>query len=635
MRKPAVLAVVTLITLAWLPQGALANSVAASWTTHGPDGGSVASFAIDPSRPRTVYAGTLYDGVFKSTDGATSWTPARAGLPPEFVQSLAVDPTNPGTLYAALSASGVYRSIDGGAHWAVANQGLTDLFENAVAIDPSHTSTVYLGARAGLFISRDGAATWTAAPFPAPYVTALAVDAASGAVWAGTLNDGLYRSKDGGLTWAVQRHEPDSSIRALALDPSNPSTVYAATYHDGVVKTTDSGHSWAVIDQGLPPYPHVYSISISQSHPASLAVGLIDGVYTTSDGGAAWALAGNVPIAPFSAVAIDPVTSTTLYAGTCGDGCANAGTGGVFRSTDGGSAWDQTNRGLVASILYSLAPAPSSPGTLYAGLGTDVAKTTDEGGHWAITPASYGKWGALAVDPTSSLTAYAGAGYVFKTVDGGGSWSFAGSGLPGGAVVALAIDPAGPATVWAGTNQSATFVSMDGGGHWVARNNGFPPGTGVISLAIDPADTSAIFAGTAQHGLYETTNGGATWGKLSLSPSEVFGLAIDPVTTSTIFAAASGGIYRSTDGGATWRKVLSNAFAAVAVAVDPANASEVIASTTGPRGGVFLSTDGGTTWSRFDRGIYDPFDVVALAFDQDGSRVHAATQGGVYDIRPG
>src|SRR5947209_681963 len=66
MRKPAALAVVTLITLAWLPQGALANSVAASWTTHGPDGGSVASFAIDPSRPRTVYAGTLYDGVFKS-----------------------------------------------------------------------------------------------------------------------------------------------------------------------------------------------------------------------------------------------------------------------------------------------------------------------------------------------------------------------------------------------------------------------------------------------------------------------------------------------------------------------------------------------------------------------------------------
>jgi len=176
---------------------------------------------------------------------------------------------------------------------------------------------------------------------------------------------------------------------------------------------------------------------------------------------------------------------------------------------------------------------------------------------------------------------------------------------------------------------------MDGGGHWVARNNGFPPGTGVISLAIDPADTSAIFAGTAQHGLYETTNGGATWGKLSLAPSEVFGLAIDPVTTSTIFAAASGGIYRSTDGGATWGKVLSNAFAGVAVAVDPANASEVIASTTGPRGGVFLSTDGGTMWSRFDRGIYDPFDVVALAFDQDGSRVHAATPGGVYDIMSG
>ncbi len=106
--------------------------------------------------------------------------------------------------------------------------------------------------------------------------------------------------------------------------------------------------------------------------------------------------------------------------------------------------------------------------------------------------------------------------------------------------MALAIDPAVPATVWAGANQSATFLSTDGGGHWVARNNGFPPGTGVISLAIDPTDTSRIFAGTAQHGLYETTNGGAAWGKLSLSPSEVFGLAIDPVTTSTIFATLPG-----------------------------------------------------------------------------------------------
>src|SRR6478752_4298419 len=80
----------------------------AKWTSLGPDGGWITALVIDPDDPATIYAGTRHNGVFKTTDGGTTWNSASAGLPDPWVWDLAIDPQNTDTLYVSLD-SGVFK----------------------------------------------------------------------------------------------------------------------------------------------------------------------------------------------------------------------------------------------------------------------------------------------------------------------------------------------------------------------------------------------------------------------------------------------------------------------------------------------------------------------------------------------
>src|SRR5438874_32924 len=95
-----------------------------SWTSIGPQGGSIKALAIDPMTPATLYAGTNA-GVFKSTDGGGSWSAINTSLPSvKYVLALAIDPLTPATLYAGIDIYGVFKSTDGGGSWSAVNTGL-------------------------------------------------------------------------------------------------------------------------------------------------------------------------------------------------------------------------------------------------------------------------------------------------------------------------------------------------------------------------------------------------------------------------------------------------------------------------------------------------------------------------------
>jgi hypothetical protein len=132
---------------------------------------AVASFAIDPQSSSTVYA-VMYDewndspdaGVYKSSDGGTSWLPVNDGLPTEpygrpYVFALTIDPKNSGTLYAG-TYRGVFKSTNGGSSWSAANTGLADTV-GSLAIDPLNPSTIYAGTgESGVFKSTDAGSSW-------------------------------------------------------------------------------------------------------------------------------------------------------------------------------------------------------------------------------------------------------------------------------------------------------------------------------------------------------------------------------------------------------------------------------------------------------------------------------------------
>src|SRR5262252_6388271 len=135
------------------------------WSGIGPYGGSARALAIDPQHPGTVYAGTS-GGVFKTTNGGTSWNAANSGLPAGYIaRALVIDPQNPNTVYAGGACGpygpcGIFKSTDGGSNWRPINSGLesTVIVVESLAIDPQNSSTLYAGTTACFQAS--GAAGW-------------------------------------------------------------------------------------------------------------------------------------------------------------------------------------------------------------------------------------------------------------------------------------------------------------------------------------------------------------------------------------------------------------------------------------------------------------------------------------------
>jgi hypothetical protein len=342
----------------WVAGAHTAWAGISTWTSLGPEGARVGALAIDPITPTTLYAGTS-DGVFKSTNSGGTWN--SIGPTNAIVIALAIDPTASSTLYAGT--------------------------ETPEAVD-SHT-LVYVGT--------------------------------------------VFKSTDAGGTWIATSLTP-FVVHAFAIDPAMPTTLYAGTFGAGVFKSTDAGASWGRVNNGLPLFPFVAALAIDPTTPTTLYAGTYTntgGVYKSTDGGGMWSPANTGLTSPdrpevaISALAIDPTTPPLLFAGAvaCGEpgGCA----GGVFKSTDDGASWGPVDTGLTSSpLVAALAIDPITPTTLYAGTYTTtgavggVYKSTDGGGAWGAMNAGLtttNVW-ALAIDPRSPSTLYAGT-------DGGGVFS--------------------------------------------------------------------------------------------------------------------------------------------------------------------------------------------------------------------
>jgi photosystem II stability/assembly factor-like uncharacterized protein len=176
----------------------------------------------------------------------------------------------------------------------------------------------------------------------------------------------------------------------------------------------------------------------------------------------------------------------------------------------------------------------------------------------------------LAIDPATPQTVYAGTvgGGVFKTINGGLNWQpfNAGFGNPATApanfvILTLAIDPATPQTVYAGTAGGGVFKTTNSGLNWQPFNAGFgnpataPANFVILTLAIDPATPQTVYAGTAGGGVFKTTNGGLNWLLFSSGLTNLFitDIAIDPATPATLYASSAvAGVFRSDNGGLNW-----------------------------------------------------------------------------------
>jgi len=300
----------------------------------------------------------------------------------------------------------------------------------------------------------------------------------------------------------------------------------------------------------------------------------------------------------------------------------------IYKSTNNAAQWSPSNVGLASTLVNGLGLDPINANTLYAATNAGVFKSTDAGANWALTGAGSPSTARLfsnsvVIDPSNTNIVYVVATFegVYKSIDGGNSYVVKNDGIQIPIVNALAIDPTTPTTLYAGS-EFGMYKTTNGGDSWVEINNGFIPSPPRVNeVVIDPTNPSIVYAGT-DNGMFKTTNGGALWTSINSGPiagfTEITYLAIDPVNPSTLYAGLgfASVIYTSTDAGATWTSIsLGPTSPGInALAIDHLTPATIYAATT--RMGVIKSTNGGLNWSPSNTGLANTtINAVALAIN--------------------
>ena len=545
--------------------------------SQGPAGGPVWDLAVAPNGD--IYAGLWFSGgVFHSSDNGVTWQDT--GLQTTTVPDLVVNGT--GSVFAAALDGKIYRLLSGGSAWEASAADLVGTY-GCLAYDPDR-DILYAARSEKVSRSIDGGESWqqVSTNFPAVQTQALAVVPNGGPLFAGTDQNKVFRSVDGGVTWtAFAAGLSVNGIHDLLIVP--PNDIFAATYGGKIYKSEWDGTSWTNLAcnglddsfcqaLGLDDAGRLWAATVQSGTyvssdgglnwtPARAGIGLRDvtdllflnaieflaagnggGIFRSSDAGATWAP---------SSTGINRAHINDLQFGG-GANYAAVSENGIHRTDDGGATWYPINAGIDDPDVLTLARHPD--GTLFAGTWrTHVYKSADGGTTWSRTGAtpSIQRAGRLAVHPVTGDLFVAGmfSGGVWRSSDKGDSWTDVSGNLPFGDIQFLMVEDDGDLVACG--YYDGIYRSQDGGVSWNALNNGLP-NTNVRQMTSLPGGT--MFAAIPYHGLFRSQNDGASWELVDASLNDLRIQAVAVNSSGFIFAGSSnyGKLYQSSDGGDSW-----------------------------------------------------------------------------------
>jgi photosystem II stability/assembly factor-like uncharacterized protein len=509
---------------------------------------------------------------------------------------ITIDPGGSGTIYTGSIGGGVRKSTDNGVTWSAVNDGLAPRAIYSLAMDAAGPEVIYAGAfstiaeePSGVYKSSDGGASWAVQPEAGGIMFCLTADPHTpGRVFYGGLGGDIGRTFDGGDTWEEIREPAGGPITSIVIDPNNPKRIYASGT-TGSIQSTNGGSNWTSMSD-LPEVVWALAIDPANTHELYAATNA-NGIWRSSNSGASWHPLGSIPHATFG-IMVDP-TAHTLYAST---------SGGVWQSSDGGASWQQTS--LSHQSVYTTSMGPG--GDLYAGTSTGIALSLNLGTTWTDPDPTLGDskaFGyAITVDPNAGKNLWVTTlgSTILTSQNRGTTWGAFDEGYSGHETRKINIDPTNSNRIYSGSFiGGGLFKSVDGGATWERRLFG---GANVYVWVpvIDPVSPNIVYAGTNGHGLFKSTDYGDTWTEIADVPTVVQGITVDPRDHDIVFAATNEGILRSSDEGATWTNVLDTG-PAWSVTIVGGNSQVVYA--TLKRFGVFRSSDGGFNWEEINNGV--------------------------------
>jgi photosystem II stability/assembly factor-like uncharacterized protein len=673
--------------LAWQKTHVANRSTAREWELAGPlnIGGRITDIEIPNDEPGTYYIGAASGGIFKSTNAGESWTPIFDDQPMLSIGDIEISAANSQHIWVgtgepnagggslAYDGNGLYKSSDGGMTWV--HKGLADVGSIAkVKMDPNDDQTLFVAAMGPLFRN--------------------------------DTNRGLFKTTDGGVNWEKVLYLSDSTgVIDLALHPVNSNIIYATTWErirrpyarkyggetSGIYRSLDGGETWAELNNGLPDNPLQkgrITIDISKSNPNVLyagytdATGNLQGMYRTSDGGNTWSTLNSDDLVNsgfqywFEGVFIDPTDEDIVYnlgiivqksidggqswfdvfTSTHVDHHALAfnpaipgevllgNDGGFYKSADNGETAVK-NRTIPITQFYRFHVDAQNANKIYGGAQDNSTMRTTTGGldDWKII---YGGDGFQPlVDPTNTNVIYAlyQYGELGKSINDGTNFSDVKNGIASNDRknwdTPIAFNPMNSQVLYYGANR--LYKTTDGAANWTAispdlsngpYNGNLVYGT-IISISVSPLDSQIIYAGTDDGNVWVTQNGGEDWTNISqdLPNRWVTKVLADRDNPDDVYVTFSGyrygedfgHIFKSTDAGLSWEDISGN------LPDVPVNDIEKDAW-----GNLFVATDIGVL-SSYDDGLsWEPLGfgmpsvvVTDLHMHEPSETMYAATYG--------
>ena len=604
---------------------------------------SVGAIAVAPSDPNVIYVGTgescirgnisFGDGMYKSVDAGKTWT--HIGLEDsQHIAAILVHPKNPDVVYVAAmghvygtnETRGVFRSTDGGKTW----QRVLYKDEKTGAIDldfdPHNSHILYAalweanrtpwgmtsgGPGSGLYRSADGGDTWKrleghGLPEGTLGRIGVAVSGADGnRVYAiiEAEKSGIYRSDDGGESWRLINGEHRFTQRAwyfhhIFADPASADTLYVL--NTALYRSTDGGTTWNFVRA---PHGDHHGLWIDPANPARMINGNDGGATISTDGGKSWSTQLNQPTAQFYHVDVDNAVPYHIYGAQQDNSTiaiASRSDHGLIDRPD----WYAVGGGESGYVV----PDPRDWNVTYAGsydgLITRFDRRTGQVqdiSSWPMNPMGSGaaelthrfQWTApIATSPNDPTVLYHGGEAVFRTTDGGMSWTAISGDLTrndkskqqssGGpltkdntsveyydTVFTIAESPVEKGLIWAGTDDGLVHITRDGGQHWSnVTSKQFGEWSMVSLIGPSPHNGRTAYVAIDRHKLddyrpyiFKTSDYGETWTKLTTGiPDTAYVHAVkeDPKRAGLLFAGTETGVYVSFDDGAHWQSLRMN-----------------------------------------------------------------------------
>jgi photosystem II stability/assembly factor-like uncharacterized protein len=556
-----------------------------NWTALGPRGilstwppqwgecsGRVRAVAVHPANPDIVYIGAASGGLWKTTNGGTSWSDVSQDFATSAFGAIAIDPSNPNVVYAGTGEAvdgfnmnfydgrGLFKSTNAGATWTQVTNGfgLTTHF-GAIAVCPTNPNIVLACL-------------------------------ASGYSLIGSLsNEGIWRSTDAGVTWT--RVVNVGNAFDIVFHPTIPFRVFAAAGGGGVYLSDDFGATWLLSNAGIPVQTGRIQIAIAPSAPEIMyAFGYFSGsqtrAYKSTNGGSNWLqistgvqLGGTYDGTSWvdqgwydACIAVDPVNPNHVLLGNCElhqttngqDFVPVRNPAGPFGGT---RAWDSPMHTDYHRIVY----APSNSNIIYVGCDGGLFRSTDGGATWVSRNSgiSSAQFYRISSHPTNRNSVFGGAqdnGNFLSTNSGASAWVLATTG-DGMECVFDHLDALTPITMYAST-QNGNLLRSDNEGAYGTFFGISPPYESTpnwtMPIILHPSNPGWIYVGSRK--LWRSTDYGSSWESISASATSdaINTIAQNSVNPDVIVMAGSGysnanpPILVSTDGGFNWRDVTSN-----------------------------------------------------------------------------